>query len=391
VPKYQGQICKALTTCLACNSTDLELILDLGEQPLANDFTSNSVKNERFPLALTYCHDCSHLQLSHNVDRSRLFLEYQYVSGTSNTLMQDFENFATQMTGQYGKGRILDVACNDGSQLDAFKNLGWSTVGVDPATNLFPLSSANHEVYCDFLNETHEGKIHADIALAQNVVAHTDAPASMLEIMGRIAKDVYIQTSQAEMVNHFQYDTIYHEHLSFFSEKSFYAMSKRVDLPLISIAKRAIHGTSFLFHSSRSGKWIPEPEPLHAETIYNYAKKIELNRLNLDMELERLKKSGMTIIGYGAAAKGMTVLNSLSSQVDFIVDDSPLKQNKFAPGISVPIFPTSKIAEVDGNFVLVLLAWNFKDEILIKTKSVINKPFKVLEFFPEVKLYDYFN
>jgi hypothetical protein len=366
-------------------------VLNLGDQPLANDFTSKPVKNERFPLALVYCHDCSHLQLSHNVDRSRLFLDYQYVSGTSNTLRQDFENFASEMTEQYGKGRILDVACNDGSQLDAFRALGWSTVGVDPASNLFPLSSANHEVYCDFLNESHAATIHADVVLAQNVMAHTDAPAKMLDIMGQIAENVYVQTSQAEMVKRFEYDTIYHEHLSFFSKKSFYAMSKRVDLPLISIDKRAIHGTSFFFHNRGSGKWISEPEPLASEIIYEYVKRIELNRLNLEMELERLKTAGMTIIGYGAAAKGMTVLNSISTQVDFIVDDSLLKQNKFAPGISVPIYPTSKIAEVEGNFVLVLLAWNFKDEILLKTKSAAKKPFKVLEFFPEVSLYDYLN
>jgi hypothetical protein len=113
--------------------------------------------------------------------------------------------------------------------------------------------------------------------------------------------------------------------------------------------------------------------------------------MELDKVIEKLIQMGLKMVGYGAAAKGMTVLNSIEHSLDMILDDSPLKQGKYTPTKSIPIYPISKLNEIDSEFVLVLLAWNFKDEILRNISRQVNRPFKVLEYFPEVKVYDHAN
>ena len=256
---------------------------------------------------------------------------------------------------------------------------------------MYELTKDRHEIVCDYLQPKHVENFETDIVLAQNVMAHTPNPHEMLQVMGLIAPVTFTQTSQAEMIDNNQFDTIYHEHISFFSEHSFFALSKRINLPLVSIEKRNIHGQSFLFRNQRSGNWIDEPKKLLHEEVVGFARNSLIIRTNLDSELKRLRKLGLKLVGYGAAAKGMTVLNSIEEDLDFIVDDSPLKQNKFTPTKKIPILPTIVLSEYEEDFVLILLAWNFKDEILVKVMNQVNRPFKVLEYFPMVKVYDYPN
>lgn len=380
-----------LTRCLACNSNDLEKILDLGQQSLANNFNVSKSPDELYPLALNYCHRCSHLQLTHIVDRTKIFQEYPYRSGTSETLLKDFEAFAGQIHEEFGVGRILDVACNDGSQLDCFKKLGWETFGIDPATNLYEITMNKHQVVCDYLRRKHASIFKTDIVIAQNVLAHTPNPQEMLQVMGLIAPVTFTQTSQAEMIEKNQFDTVYHEHISFFSKRSFFELSQRIGLPLVSVAKRSIHGQSFLFRNERNGDWIDLPSKLPYEDVLYFAKKTQLIRTSLDQELHSLRRQGLKLIGYGAAAKGMTVLNSIEEELDFIVDDSPLKQNRFTPTKKIPIFSTNVLGEIASDFVLVLLAWNFREEVLKRVLDQVKRPFKVLEYFPKVIVYDYSN
>lgn len=374
---------------MACNSVNLEEVLDLGHQALANDFSVSKLPDQQFPLALNYCHDCSHLQLTHSVERARIFDEYQYLSGTSETLIQDFENFAQKLHQEFGTSKILDVACNDGSQLDSFKKLGWITFGIDPAKNLFELTKDRHMVVCDYLKPEHAHTFQTDVTLAQNVMAHTPNPQEMLQTIGRISPKAFTQTSQAEMIQKNQFDTIYHEHISFFTERSFFELSARVDFPLVSIEKRNIHGQSFLFRNEHGGNWIAKPSKLQYDQVIDFAQNSKRIRTKLDQELGTLRGEGFKLIGFGAAAKGMTVLNSIEESLDMIIDDSPLKQNKFTPTKKIPIFAPNILKDLGADFVLVLLAWNFKDEVLKKVMKQVDRPFKVLEYFPEVIVYDY--
>jgi len=177
---------KELNECLCCGSERLKLVLDLNEQPLANSFKKTAEEEEPyFPLRLNICEECTHLQLSHAVDPDLLFKNYLYVSGTSQTLRDYFDWFA-KLTQEYfaePPTTVLDIACNDGSQLNSFKALGLKTYGIDPAENLHVLSSKEHEVVCDYFKEKyvyHYKNKKLDIITAQNVFAHNDYPLDFL-------------------------------------------------------------------------------------------------------------------------------------------------------------------------------------------------------------------
>ena len=143
--------------CICCANTNLTQILNLGEQPLANSYHSDGETLPKYPLNLNLCTKCYHLQLSHIVNPDLLFRNYLYVSGTSDTLREYFDwfvNFVNEYRGSIS-GSVLDIACNDGTQLDYFKNKGWDTYGIDPSENLYPVSSNNHNIICGYFDKKH--------------------------------------------------------------------------------------------------------------------------------------------------------------------------------------------------------------------------------------------
>ena len=378
---------QVLDRCLACGNEQLEQVVDLGDQPLANSFTELPNQFlEQFPLRLNFCSACTHLQLSHCVNRNDIFDEYIYVSGTTETLRKDFRSFALEMTEKYGVGRVLDIACNDGSQLDAFAELGWQTTGIDPAKNLFEISRKKHEVHCEYLSEKHVSLGEFDLIVAQNVLAHTDDPLGFLSIASKLGNNIYVQTSQAMMIFDSQFDTIYHEHLSFFSENSMRVLAERAGLVLSGVSIREIHGGSFLFEITKSGVQIEPTKIVTNEVVEAFAVRTKRILLELTLAIESMASKGIPIVGYGAAAKGMTVLNSSGARLDVIIDDSPLKQGKFAPGSGTPIASIEKLLHMPENICLIPLAWNFADEILSRVKNVYHGEVQLLRYFPEVEL-----
>ncbi len=378
---------QVLDVCLACGSKNLVEAINLGNQPLANSFTESPEEIlEEYPLRLKYCLTCTHLQLSHCVSRSEIFDDYIYVSGTTETLRKDFESFAVAITKKHGVGRVLDIACNDGSQLDAFAKLGWETVGIDPAKNLYEISSQKHEVFCDYLSEKHTSLGKFDVIVAQNVLAHTDDPLGFLSIASKLSEDIYVQTSQAMMIFDGQFDTIYHEHLSFFSENSMKVLADRSGLVLSEVSLREIHGGSFLFHLKRSGASIEPKHLVTIEVVDSFATKTNKILKELRKVIDSIASQGIPIVGYGAAAKGMTVLNSSGARLGIIIDDAPFKQGKFAPGSGTPIAPVSALLEMPEVICLVPLAWNFADEIYSRVQAVYEGEIQLLKYFPEVEL-----
>lgn len=377
---------RALTECLCCGHSDLEVLLDFGSQPLANTYPDAPTELPEYPLALNYCYQCSHLQLTHSVNRDEIFSDYPYVSGTTLTLREDFRSFAALATQRFGTGTVLDIACNDGSQLNAFQDLGWKTIGIDPAQNLYELSSKRHQVYCDFLGEQHSG-LKADLIVAQNVLAHTDDPLAFLKVCQRIAPVILIQTSQANMVANGEFDTIYHEHLSFFSERSMQALARRAGLVLTNISKRPVHGTSFLFELRQ-----PPAEEAEVLDIASPARVTWFAESAAGMVPQlreifyRERAAGRRLIGYGAAAKGMTVLNAVNFKLDYIVDDNPLKHNLFTPGLNIPILPPTALAEENEPATIIPLAWNFYPEIKAKVESLMPGPKRFIKYFPTMEV-----
>ena len=387
--------------CLCCNSTNLELLLDLNNQPLANSYHTNKEPLPEYPLGVNLCKNCYHIQLTHIVNPDLLFKNYLYVSGTTKTMRNHFEWFSNFVMEYTTPQSVLDIACNDGSQLDCFKNKGIETFGIDPAENLYQLSSKNHNVICDYFNEKSYNR-KFDVIIAQNVFAHNKNHKKFLDDCSNIMHDdsyLFIQTSQAELIQNNQFDTIYHEHISFFNSNSMNELAKRTDLNLIDVIKTSIHGISYLFIFSKKNinKYLVENiidveklRGLLSDKLYiEYKQNVQSVVKDFKSAVNEYKNKGFKVVGYGAAAKGMTFLNFANVILDVIIDDNPLKQNLYTPGTNTIIKPADYIKTYtpEDKVLYIPLAWNFYSEIRERILKVRNNPNDLfLKYFPTLKI-----
>lgn len=395
--------CHEIEQCIACGSTSLIPVLNLNNQPLANSYKEKKDQEEEFfPLGINRCSDCSHVQLTHKVSPDLLFKNYLYVSGTTKTQLDYFEWFCNYvLENSRSHKTILDIGCNDGSQLNCFKNAGLSTYGIDPAINLYNLSSKNHKVICDyFVADSFDQKF--DIIVCQNAFPHNYNQLEFLQNCRQLMHEdtlLYIVTSQADMITNNEFDTIYHEHLSFYTIKSMNAICERAGLNLIDVNQHPIHGKSNIFIVSGSLKRtnhiknlidLESNQGLHTEKTYKqYAIKCHEIVDKFKIAIDQLKKDGVTIVGYGAPAKGNTFLNFSCVDLDFIIDDNPLKQGLFTPGRSIPIVAPEILKQFqDKKICFVPLAWNFFEEIKtrIKLSRLSEATNFFLRYFPNVSL-----
>ena len=399
--------CNPIKSCLACGNKDLELTLDLGDSPLANNFrdTADTTNEMRFPLAINRCTECNHLQLTHAVDPALIYTHYLYVSGTSGTYVEYMDWYARFVREQFRHwtNGVLDIGCNDGSQLDAFKALGYTTYGVDPAENLYPASSKRHTVVLGFWDEISAGRLGRDfdIITSQNAFAHIPNPLGYLELAKEYLKNdgkIFISTSQADMVLNGEFDTIYHEHISYYNATSMQALARRAGLYLVDVVKTPIHGISYIFvlakkpaNEQRIANIIAMeagPGLDRAHTYTDWATGVEDLMKRLKDQIEEYQAWGYHIIGYGAAAKGMTLLNASNIRMDAVVDDNPLKQDTWCPGTSIPVVSSDYIASIPTTqrIVFVPLAWNFYNEITKKIRGIRNNDKDIfLRYFPTIK------
>jgi hypothetical protein len=327
------------------------------------------------------------------------------VSGTSQTLRDYFDWFAREtLTYVPDATSVLDIACNDGSQLNSFKALGLKTYGVDPAENLHPLSSANHDVVCDYFTDKyayHYGSKNLDIITAQNVFAHNSYPLEFLKQCRDIMHDasvLFIQTSQADMIRNNEFDTIYHEHLSFFNASSMSALAQRAGLFLVDIRKTPIHGNSYMFVFKKIAEDTSKVDAVLAEehalglqdmnTYLAYADRAATIVEDLKQTIMHYRTLDYLIVGYGAAAKGNTLLNFGEIHLDYIIDDNPLKQGLYSPGMSTPVVPIAKLDEyADVKVAFVPLAWNFFTEIRKNIKNKRDREGDVfIRYFPTINV-----
>ena len=399
--------------CLCCDGDNIKLLLDLNEQPLANSYHDNTETLGKYPLGVNLCQECYHIQLTDAVNPDLLFKDYLYVSGTTQTLKDNFKWFADYVVENHpvvnqdtrtGVRSVLDIACNDGTQLDFFKEKGIDTYGIDPAENLHELSSKNHNVKCDYFDsKLYDRKF--DVIIAQNVLAHNRNRKKFLDDCENLMHGesiLYIQTSQAEMIMNNQFDTIYHEHISFFNINSFNELAKRTNLYLIDVIKTPVHGISYLFILSKYPRWnlykrkvkntieVERQRGLLSQKTYdNYKLKVSEIVENFKLLVEQSRSEGYKIVGYGAAAKGMTFLNFTDIKLDVVIDDNELKHHLHTPGTNIQIKPNGFLKQYKEHekILFIPLAWNFYDEIRGRIKDARdNNNDWFLRYFPEVKL-----
>lgn len=405
-------ICRELKFCLCCKSENLKSILNLGYQPLANDFHKKNEYCNFYPLHLKYCNKCYHCQLSHAVNPDILFKNYKYVSGTSQTGLKFFKDNADMINNLFNSDndkKILDIACNDGSQLNYFKELNWETHGIDPAKNLCPIAEEfGHKIVCDYFNEETAKKYYVNnnikflVITAQNVFAHTEFIDSFLQgckLLMDNNSSLFIQTSQRDMIINGEFDTTYHEHISFYSTRSMRTLIERNGLILYKVREHSIHGRSFIFEIklNNNGEKITLESELEEEKIGLYTPTI-YDKFNLSAHktinnltnlIKEYRENNYNIIGYGAAAKGQTLICYGNIDLDYIIDENELKIGTYSPKLDIPIVSLNHFEQdTSKNILIIILAWNFADEIIRKIQNSANFKNKNIKFvkkyFPNI-------
>lgn len=402
-------------TCRACGEKSLKLFLPLGLQPLANSFLKSPEEfaaEQFFPLDTHFCETCSLVQIPDVVDPEVLFRHYLYVTGTSETIAQHNRGYAksiSEMQRLTADDLVIEVASNDGSLLRCFQDLGVRTLGIDPATNVAAMARANGvETINEFFNLAVAEQVRADYGPAKavignNVLAHVDDTQDFLRgckaVIGDAGLVVIEMPYLGDLLNRTEYDTIYHEHLCYFSVNSLMRLCESAGLVIVQMDHVPIHGGSLRMHAGHQEihqnhspqvmAWAEEEKSKGFTSFERYeqlAKSVELSRDSLLDLLKRLKAEGKTVAGYGAAAKGNTLLNYCQITTDllpYVVDKNPLKLGMYTPGMHIPVLPVSTLLEQQPDYLLIL-AWNFGEEIMRQQSEYKARGGKFIIPIPEV-------
>ena len=393
---------KQITECRCCGSDQLYRYLDLGNQPLANSYHKGE-KLERFPLEVNLCEKCFHSQLSVVVEPSLMFQHYLYVSGTTYTFRNHCEELAKDAVGRIfiSNPKVLDIACNDGTLLGYFRDLGCEVQGVDPAENLRKLTEEkNIPVEVGYWGTGVASRLKGkyDIITGTNVFAHVnDVSAFLNECLEVLASNgtIILEFPYCnEMIAHCEFDTIYHEHLSYFLVSSMMALADKKGLEICDIKTSPIHGGSIRFflsrpignlcHCDKAVRFIDEEHAaglLSRNTYVKFGEQVEKNKADTVQMVQQLQAMGKRVIGYGASAKGNTMLNYFGLDLDYIVDDNEMKWGYMTPGQDIVIKSPQDMAEEDELYI-VILAWNFYDEIVKKIESICGKEHHYIRYVP---------
>lgn len=388
---------KKFPYCRFCLNKKLKQIINLGNQPAANAFLIKKqlkLKEYFFPLKVNFCSKCGLLQLSHVVSPNYLFRNYVYVSSTSPVFVAHFEQYAKSVYEKFKLNRnslVVDIGSNDGILLKPFKELGVRVLGVDPAKKIAAEATRNGiptlpEYFDQRLSERISKKHgYADVVTANNVFAHVPYIDELVLATKKLLKDDGVFIIEAPYLIDFLqknlFDTIYHEHVSYLSIKPLAVLFKRFNMEVFDVQKTDSHGGSIrvFIKKAKSGRkisksvneFIKKEENLgirKLSTYQKFAKKIAQNKKDLKFLLKKLKSQGKTIVGYGAPAKGNTLLNYFrigAETLEYIVEDSQYKLGLYTPGMHIPVVEPGKIQQTKPDYVLIL-AWNFAEPIMKK-------------------------
>lgn len=386
---------KKLDFCRLCKSKNLEKILDLGKTPPANSFLKKSQLNRKedfFPLAVNFCKNCGQLQLSHVVSPEILFRHYVWVSSTSPVTVTHFEEYAKELFDKLNLKRgdlIVEAGSNDGVLLKPLKKLGAEVIGVDPARNVAARATKEGiPTIPEFFNSGIAKEIvkkygKAKVVTANNCFAHIDdldeVMEAVLELLDKDGAFIIEAPYNIPLIEKNLFDIIYHEHVSYISATPLVGFFKRFGMEIFDIVQTPVHWGSIRFYIKlKSSKYkigssvvkVLDEEKnkklYDVNTYRKFAQKIVENKKKLVSLLEKIRREGKSIAGYGAPAKATTLLYYFGigkETLDFIVDDSHFKHGLFTPGKHIPVVPTEEIYVRKPDYLLIL-AWNFADSIM---------------------------
>lgn len=409
-----------MTTCRNCNNELKYIFLSLGNSPLANSYLSEydlHKKEEFYPLEVYTCDKCFLTQLEEFEKPENIFTNYPYFASFSDSWLKHCERYVNMVIERFDIDKnsfVVEIASNDGYLLQYFKQHNISILGIESAANVADYAiKKGIPTNITFFNTLYARKMKeenklADLVIGNNILAHNPDLNDFVEGLKIILKPNGIITMEfphlLKIIEENQFDTIYHEHYSYLS---FYIVQRLFDyhkLTVFDVEEIPTHGGSiriYCKHKNDRSKIITnrvydllEKEKsaglLDINTYYNFGKKVESTKRKLLQLLIQIKNEGQKIVGYGAPAKGNTLLNYCGIRTDFIdytVDRNPYKQNKYLPGTHIPIKDPDYIRQDRPDYVLIL-PWNIKEEIMNNTNYIYEWGGKFIIPIPEVMIVD---
>ena len=388
-----GEVYRVEHHCRACGAVPLEQVFSLGETPLADRLLSKDQLDKTeyiVPLTWMFCPTCALVQIRETVDPKILFYEeYPYFSSVSPSLVAHFRKSTQEIIQNHplhSDSLVIEAASNDGYMLREFQKAGFSVLGIDPAqAPVLAAIQSGIPTLCTFFTKElaqelrEEGK-QADVFLANNVLAHVPDLNGFVEGIRMVLKPGGVAVIEApyvmDLVDHVEFDTIYHQHLCYFSVTALDRLFQQHGLFLNDVQRIAIHGGSLRLFVEAINRPLQRVANLlevehergvdQLEFYWGFASRIEKLRTELLSILDTFRMKGKRIAGYGAAAKATTFLSYLGIDehyLEYLVDRNVYKQGKFMGKSHLPIYPTEKLL-IDQPDAVLILAWNFADEIM---------------------------
>lgn len=402
--------------CRFCHNELTHSFLDLGMSPLANSYIPMQDADNgqmTYPLHVKVCEKCWLVQLGEFESPENIFSDYAYFSSYSSGWLEHAREYVCHMMEDYGIGKnsyVVEIASNDGYLLQYFKEKEIPVLGIEPAKNVAVVAREKGiPTISEFFGEAlakklcTEGK-KADLLLGNNVLAHVPDINDFVEGMSFLLKDEGIITLEfphlLNLMEKRQFDTIYHEHFSYISLLAAQRIFSAHGLRVFDVEEFPTHGGSLrlfvchensVMHSTSQKVWhLIEKERQagldQVETYLRFSEHVRQIKYDLLTCLIDLKRSGKSIVGYGAAAKGNTLLNYCGIGIeflDFVVDKNPHKQNVLLPGSRIPVYAPDKLKQIRPDYVLIL-PWNIEEEIKKDIRSLCNWPIKFIVPIPDV-------
>lgn len=405
--------------CRFCNAPLRHTLVDLGMSPLCESYVAAERLNHMepfYPLHVHVCERCFLAQLEEYVSPEAIFSEYAYFSSYADSWLEHARDYTDLMVRRFGIGpgsHVVELASNDGYLLQYFVQKGIPVLGVEPAANVARVAvDKGVPTVVEFFGEAlarkmaGEGK-KADLLIGNNVLAQVPDLNDFVKGMKMLLKPDGVITMEfphlVRMVEENQFDTIYHEHFSYFSFISVEKIFAHHGLRLFDVEELPTHGGSLRIYASHyedganpAGQRVKEIEARELaaglsgmEYYLSFGEQVKETKRKLLEFLINAKREGKSICGYGAPGKGNTLLNYCGIRTDFLdytVDRNPYKQGKFTPGTHIPIYSPDKIHETRPDYLLIL-PWNFKDEIMKQMSHIRDWGGRFIVPIPELKVY----
>jgi SAM-dependent methyltransferase len=404
------------TTCILCRSGQVDEFLNLGDTALANQFLRQDeidLPEPKYPLRVGFCRSCGHVQLLDSVPPLEMFENYLYISSASDTLKNHLWDLSDELVGRYRFGAsdlVIDIGCNDGTLLQGFKRHGVRTLGVDPARNLAEFASGNGiERYTGLFTASTAHEIVSKWGLASMVTATNTFPhiqnlTDFIQGMQTVLKPGGVFVIEMhyllDLIEQVAFDTIYHEHVSYWALGPMKRLFESNGMSIVDAERVPLHHGQLRVHVQRQGDGVVHDrvdEILAAEktagldrfeTYEHFAERARKIKKNLHETLTTFARKGRRVAGYGAPAKGNTLLGFLEigpELLPYIVDRSALKQGLYTPGTHIPVVAPERLLADQPDYVL-LLAWNFVDEIIEQQAEYRKRGGKFMVPVPEVRV-----